>query len=143
MTKAEFIASVEAKPNFIKWLATEVVKETIGTVSKIYRYALVTSPSGFPDISQVWYLEDSTDGSTSFQSVDTLTESENDSGKKQAALVAYLKATFVAYHLVWFDPTNNVAEAEVFSVSGSDLARSRVLVYKIGANPITHKLITN
>lgn len=143
MTKSSFIATVEAKPNFIKWLGDEVLVETIGTARKYRRDALITSDAGFPNVFQVWYIEDTATGDTNFQNVDTLTPTENAVQKKQDALTAYLKANFNAFRLIWTDLDNTFAEAEVFATAGADLTRSKVLVYKIGANPITHKLITN
>jgi len=143
MTKSQFIASVEAKPNFIKWLGAETIAESIGGVNKIFRSALVSTSEGFTNIFQVWYIEDTATGETTFQNVDTLTPTENAAAKKQAALEAYLTSTFSAFRILWSDTDRNWAEAEAFAVSGQDLVRSKVLVFKIGNNPITHRVITN
>ena len=140
MTKLQFIESVEVKPNFLKWAGVETLIED-GLLRKYRRDAFVTTPDGFRNIVQVWYIEDTETGDTTFQNYDTLTPAENTSTKAQAALSAYLKATFAAYRLLWADLENNFAEAEVFSITGNDLARSKVLVFKVGSNPITHRVI--
>lgn len=143
MTKSQFLASVEAKPNFIKWLTDEVIVETVGGVRKCRRDALITSESGFLNTFQVWYIEDTATNETTFQNVDTLTPAENASAKRQKSLEDYLVANFSAFRVLWSDLDRNYAEAEVFAVSGADLVRSKVLVFKTGTNPITHRTITN
>ena len=140
MTKALFIASVEAKPNFIKWAKIPEVSETIGEIEKHHGIAFITTPDG-TNTYNVWFMVDTVTGEATWQNFDTMTPEANTLNSVQKALDDYLKATFPAYFVSRVDAVNRWAEAEVFTASGQDLARGSVLVYKQGANPITHKKI--
>ena len=140
MTTAQFIAAVEAKPQFVKWASEAVNVETIGGIEKHMRIAYINTPDG-TNLMQVWYIVDSATGNTTWQTGDTIEPEKNTVNVKFNALKAYLKATFAAHFVGRTDLDNNWAEADVYTVSGADLAKSTVLVYKIGNNPITHKKI--
>lgn len=139
MTTAEFIASVEAKPQFIKWAVAPVQQVVVGGVGKWEGTAYVRTPNGTNLIS-VWFIVDEA-GQATWQNQDTIDPSKNVTSAKEDVLNAYLKATFVAHFILRADLTNNWAEADVYTISGTDLAKSTVLVFKQGANPITHRKI--
>ncbi len=143
MTKQEFISSVEAKPNFIKWAQVPQLIETLGDVQKWNGIAFITTDEGFTNTFNVWFMVDTATGNATWQNIDTLEPSNNATQASVDALTGYMKANFVAYFLVpgKVDVKNKWAEAEVFQVSGSDLTKKTILVYKQGANPITHKVI--
>lgn len=140
MTKTEFYAAIEAKPNFVKWVSDEVTAEATGDVKKNFRQALITTPDG-RNVIPVFSIEDIVTGEVTFQNIDTLTPEENTVVKKELALLNYLKANFFAYFMIRTDLDNSWAEVEVFT-DGTQLTRSRILVYKKAGNPITHKTIT-
>lgn len=138
MTTAQFIASVEAKPQFIKWAKAPAVFDTIGDVEKWHGVAFITTPDG-TNTFNVWFMVDG--GQATWQNEDTLNPEVNTTQVKMDALKEYLKATFAGYFILRTDLDNNWAEAEVYTVSGQDLAKSTVLVFKQGTNPITHRKV--
>lgn len=140
MTKSEFITSVEAKQNFIKWAQVPTTVETVGAIEKCYGVAYITTPDG-TNLFNVWFLNDTATNTATWQNQDTLSPEKNSDTVKLAALETYLKANFQAYFITKFDLVNNWAEAMVFQTSGADLARGSVLVFKVGNNPIAHKKI--
>lgn len=142
MTKAQFIAAIEAKPNFIKWAKVPVAVETVGDIEKCAGVAYITTNDG-RQLFNVWFLNDTVADEAYWQSHDTLEPEVNAFAAKQKALAAYLKSNFAAYFLVpdRVDLTNNWAEAVVYETSGPDIARSTVLVFKIGNQPINHRKV--
>jgi hypothetical protein len=138
MTTAQFIAAVEAKPQFIKWAVAPAVAETIGDVEKWHGVAYITTPDG-TNTYNVWFMVDG--GEATWQQFDTMTPEANANDGKRSALEAYLESTFVAYFVLRIDYTHNWAEADVYAISGADLAKSTVLVYKQGTNPIAHRKV--
>jgi len=143
MTKADFIASVEAKPNFIKWAKLPEVAERIGDVEKWNGIAYINTTEGYTNTFNVWFIVDTATGNATWQTIDTLEPNKNATQVAINALTTYLKSNFAAYFLIpgKADVVNKWAEAEVFIVSGNDLVRKNVIVYKQGTNPITHKVI--
>lgn len=144
MTKQQFIASVESKPQFIKWASVPVVAETLGDVEKWHGIAYITTPDG-TNTYNVWFMVDTITGEAAWQSHDTMEPEKNLYNAKMAALTAYLGSHFEAWFLVpgHADLINDWAEAEVFTVNAGKLDRSKVLVYKKGSNPIAHIVINN
>lgn len=140
MTKAQFIAAVESKPQFIKWAQAPVKAETIGDVEKWYGVAYITTEDG-TNTYNVWFMVDGATGEATWQQQDSLEPGKNTASAKMDALKTYLKANFAGYFILRSDLENNWAEAEVFTVSGQDLAKSTVLVFKQGTNPISHRKI--
>lgn len=137
MTKDKFIAAIQTKPNFIKWAKTPVSVEALGSIEKWNGVAYIRTPDG-TNLFQVWFIVDTSTGEATWQNGDTLEPEKNSISVKTQALEQYLKATFEAYFVTKISPNAAWAEAEVFSISGSNLVRSNVLVFKKGANPITH-----
>lgn len=139
MTKEQFIASVESKPNFIKWASAPVLIETIGDIEKHSGVAYITTPDG-TNTFNVWFCVDKTTGEASWQNRDQLEPEKNSYEVKRRALETYLKANFNAYFVVAgrVDYDNNWAEAEVFTLTTGKLTKKNVLVYKQGNNPISH-----
>lgn len=140
MTTAQFITAVEAKPQFIKWAKVPAAVETLGDIQKWNGVAFITTPDG-TNTYNVWFIVDTTTGEATWQNLDTMEPEKNTVAVKEAALKAYLKANFAGYFILRADLDNNWAEAEVFTVSGADLAKSTVLVFKQGTNPIAHRKI--
>jgi hypothetical protein len=140
MTKEQFITAVEAKPNFIKWALVPALAETIGDIEKWRGVAYISTPDG-TNTFNVWFIVDTETGEATWQNVDTLEPDKNTSAAKEKAFANYLASTFVAYFVNRSDLVNNWAEADVYEVSGQDLAKSTVLVFKQGSNPITHRKI--
>ena len=114
--------------------------ETIGDVERWHGIAYVTTPDG-TNVTNVWFMVDLATGNATWQMQDTLENDKNTYEVKRNLLNAYLKANFAGFFLLRVDLDNNWAEADVYTVSGSDLAKSTVLVYKQGTNPITHRKV--
>lgn len=140
MTIAQFIAAIEAKPNFIKWTQVPIVSEIIGDIEKHHGVAYISTQDG-TNTFNVWFMVDTATGEATWQNIDTMEPEKNSLNVKINALKAYLKSNFSGYFVTRIDAENNWAEAEVFSVSGTDLQKSIVLVFKQGINPITHRKI--
>lgn len=140
MTKDQFITTVETKTNFIKWASVPVLIEKVGDIEKWMGIAYIRTPDG-TNTYQVWFMVDVATGEATWQNQDQMSPEKNISEVKMSALENYLKTTFPAYFILRADLKNNWAEADVYAVSGTDLALSKVLVYKQGANPITHKKV--
>jgi hypothetical protein len=140
MTQSQFIASVEAKPQFIKWAQVPVLAETIGDVEKWHGIAYISTPDG-TNTYNVWFMVDSATGEATWQNQDQMEPEANVLNTKQKALEDYLKANFAGFFVNRADLINNWAEADVYTVSGADLAKSTVLVFKQGSNPIAHRKI--
>lgn len=146
MTKAQFISAVQAKKGFVSIIKDALAPDHINDdpIEKRYLYINHTNADGTMGKTYVYYLHDVANDAASFYNVETEAldiKEPNTENKKYLALRAYLKANFAAFFLVNHDLDNNWAEAEVFTLSGSDLTRSRVIVYKQGSNPIAHKKI--
>jgi hypothetical protein len=140
MTKQQFIAAVEAKPQFIKWAKTPSVVETIGDIEKWNGLAYISTPDG-TNIYNVWFMNDTATNTATWQQQDALTPESNVNATKMKALTAYLKSNFSGYFVNRVDLDNLWAEADVYQVSGSDLVKATVLVFKQGNNPITHRKV--
>lgn len=146
MTKAELLTKVQSKTGFHSIVEDKVAPDNKqgDPIEKRYLYVNHTNADGTMGKTFVFYLHDTVNDVASFYNLETEAldiKEPNTENKKYLALRAYLKANFAAFFLVNHDLENNWAEAEVFTVSGSDLARSRVIVYKAGSNPIAHKNI--
>lgn len=137
MTKAQFIAAVEAKPNFIKWASVPRQVEEIGGVQKWNGVAHITTPDG-TNLYNVWFIVDVATDEATWQNSDTLEPEKNSDSVKYNALQAYLKANFNAFFIGRVDLVNNWAEADVYTLDTGKLAKKSVIVYKQGNNPIAH-----
>lgn len=137
MTKEQFIADLETKPQFIKWAKVPLMAEKIGEIEKWNGIAYITTPDG-TNTFNVWFIVDAATNEATWQQQDTLEPEKNVNEAKMVALTGYLKATFSAYFILRTDLPNNWAEADVYTVSGSDLAKSTVMVFQVGTDPITH-----
>lgn len=143
MTKAQFIASVEAKPNFLKWAQPPILKETVGDIEKWHSVVYIAMPDG-TNLFNVWFLVDNKTGEAAWQNFDGVEPEKNVAGVKSDALRAYLKANFNAYFIEnnKIDLTNNWALATVYTSSAGKLLQKTVLVFKQGANPVSHLDVT-
>ncbi len=139
MTKDAFIASIALEPNFLKWAQVPFLLETIGDVQKWTGFVYKTTPDG-TNTEQVFFMVDTVTGEATWQNINTLNPLKNTGATRQDRLEKYLTTNFFAYRVVFIDVENNWAEADVYA-DGVDLVKSKVLVYKKGANPITHKKV--
>lgn len=141
MTTAQFIAAVEAKPQFIKWATVPIMVEQVGLIQKWNGVAFINTTDG-TNLFNVSFLVDDAENAT-WQNLDTLTDANNTNTSKQIALATYLKTNFDAYFIERTDFENNWAIATVYKAGGAPvtLTKSTVLVYKKGTNPIAHLVI--
>lgn len=140
MTTAQSITAIEAKPHFIKWAQVPQMAEKLGDVEKWHGIAYISTPDG-TNTYNVWFMNDTATNTATWQQQDMLNPEANTASAKETALKTYLKANFAGFFINRADLENNWAEAEVFTVSGQDLAKSTVLVFKQGSNPIAHRKI--
>lgn len=140
MTKAQFITAIEAKPRFIKWAALPALTTTIGEIEQWTGKAYVSTPDG-NYVDGVSFFVDKATGEATWVGSNQIDSDSNALAKKYNVLKGYLASNFVAYFIGRTNLEDNWVEADVYTVSGTDLAKSTVLVYKAGANPITHKKI--
>lgn len=140
MTKEQFIAAIEARPQFIKWAIAPTLIETINGIELWHGRPYHTTPDG-TNIYNVYFHVDTATGEATWQNRNNFEPETNTQEAKMKALTTYLKANFAGFFITRIDLDNNWAEAEVFAVSGADLAKSTVLVFKNGANPITHRKV--
>lgn len=137
MNKQEFITAVEAKPNFIKWAQTPIVKETVGTIEHHHGRAYISTNDG-TQVFNVWFFVDTETGEANWQNQDTLDPDNNANPAKTKALENYLTATFDAFFITKLDLVHNWAEAEVYKLAAGKLSKTTILVFKKGSNPINH-----
>jgi len=137
MTKAEFIAAVEAKSKFIRWATEPVLDSTEGDVELWHGRAYHTTTDG-TNVFNVWFHVDKTTGDATWQTFDSFEPEANTNAIKQKALTDYLSANFDAYFVVQADLENNWAEADVYKLNTGKLDKFKVLVFKKGGNPISH-----
>lgn len=145
MTKQEFLAKVASKPGFHSIISDEFGKDhRIGDpIEQRCLYLNHTNGDGTMGKTYVYYIYDTANDVASFwnQEVEAFDMKEvNTLQKKVNALEAYLKANFDAYFLIpeKVDIINNWAEGEAFTLNAGKLTRKKVLVFKKGANPISH-----
>lgn len=139
MTKDAFVASIAAEPNFLKWAQQPVLLETIGEVQKWHGIVYKTTPDG-TNTEHVYFMVDSITGEATWQNQNSLSPSKNTTASRADRLEKYLGQTFFGYHITMIDPQNNWAEADIYT-DGATITKSKVFVYKKGANPVTHKAI--
>lgn len=137
MTKEQFIATVESKPQFIKWAAVPTQQEIIGDIEKWHGRAFITTVDGV-NVFEVWFIVDKATGEANWQNQDTLEPEKNTQIKKLTALETYLKQNFDAFFVLRTDLNNNWAEADVYKLTNGNLVESKVLVFKKGISPISH-----
>lgn len=145
MTATQFIANIATKASFVKWATVPVAVESVGGIEKWQGIALVktgdvTAPDG-TNLLNVFFLVDTATGEATWQNLDQLDPLKNISNDRIDRLEKYLKANFFAYFLIQTNADSFWAKAEVFTISGTDLAKSTVLVYKPAGSAITHKTI--
>lgn len=146
MTKQELITKVENKVGFLSIVQDALAPDNIpgDPISKRYLYINHTNADGTMGKTYVYYLWDTVNDVASFYNVETealdVKEPSTDQ-KKLDSFKIYLGTNFSAYFILRSDLQNNWVEADVFTVTGSDLTKSTVLAIKNGTNPINHRKI--
>lgn len=147
MTKAELVTIVEGKTGYVAILKDAVAPDNVaGTKEKRYMLVETLNTDGTKGITNVTYVLDTGTDEAWFYNAEPVSFDTGVVSVPQAtidALKAYCVANFEAYFLIpeRIDAENNWAVVEAYTVSGSDLAKSTVMVYKKGTNPITHVTI--
>ena len=136
MTKAQFIASVEADSNFRKWATVPAVLEVNGTIEKWMGVAYISTPDG-ANLFNVFFIWDKSTDTAEWQNANQLSPAKNTDYTKMDALQAYLKSKYSAYFLGQIDFANQWAEATVYTLTTGKLVKKNVLVFKQGTNPIS------
>jgi len=86
----------------------------------------------------VWFMVDTATGEANWQNFDTMTPEANTLNAKMNALTNYLKSNFHAYFIGRYDLNNNWAEADTYKLVNGNLQMTKVMVFKVGNNPIQH-----
>lgn len=134
MTKAQFIASVEAKPNFIKWVKEPALAEACGGgIEKWNGVAYITTQEG-ANVFNVWFMWDSALDDAKWQNTDTMEPN------KALEFTEYLDANFDAYFVLRQDWKNRWTEADVFVADDVGRAKKTVLVYREDGS-VTHEFL--
>lgn len=146
MTKQELQTKIENKVGFHSIIKDDVAPDNVPNdpIEKRYFYVNHTNADGTMGKTFVYYLHDTANDVAWFYNMETEavdTKEPTTDQKKLDALQNYLKATFNGFFINRLDIVNNWAEADVYEVSGQDLTKSTVLVFKQGSNPITHRKI--
>lgn len=140
MTKAQFITAIEANPRFIKWASQPALASTAGEIETWVGKAFVTMPDG-NYVDSITFFVDKATGVATWAGSNQIDSESNTLATKYKVLKNYLSSNFVAYFIGRTNLEDNWVEADVYTLSGTDLAKSTVLVYKEGVKPITHKKI--
>lgn len=143
MTKAQFITAVQGKTGFGSIIQDNLAPDNLAgdVIEKRYLYINTVNTDGTAGKTYVYYTLDTQADVASFYNVapDSFdTKGVSPDGAKLNALTAYLKANFNAYFIGRIDFANNWAEADVFTLTTGKLVKKAVIVFKQGANPITH-----
>lgn len=149
MTKQELLNKVTTKQGFQSIIMDTLAPDHVNgdTIEKRFFYINHVNADGTAGKTYLYYLHDTINDVAWFYNVEAETVDAREPSadqKKINALQAYLKANFAAYFLLVgrIDTVNNWAEAEVFTLAGGVLTRSKVLVFKKGTQQITHLTIT-
>lgn len=142
MNKQEFLTKVQSKVGFHSIIEDKLAPDHIANdpIEKRYLYINHTNADGTMGKTFLYYLHDTTNDFASFYNIETiaLDIKENPEQKKLDALQAYLKASFDAYFIGRFNPTDNWAEADTYKLNAGKLEKKSVIVFKKGNNPISH-----
>lgn len=143
MTKAQFLTAVQSKVGFHSIIEDKLAPDNVAgdPIEKRYLYINHTNADGTMGKTFVYYLLDTVNDVASFYNVEREAldvKEPTAENKKYDALQNYLKANFNAYFIGRFDPINNWAEADTYKLETGKLTKKTVIVYKQGANPISH-----
>jgi len=138
MTKEELITDIESKSQFIKWAIDPVKKETLGIIEKWNGVAFISTPEGHRNTYNVWFLVDTETSEAFYQQFDSLDKDNNTIQAKYDALETYCEDTFQAFKITDSNLDKNYAFVEAYTLSDGTFTKENVIVYKQGANPITH-----
>lgn len=143
MTKQQLLTTVQAKIGFHSIIQDELARDHVpgDPIEKRFLYVNHANADGTMGKTYVYYLHDVQNDVASFynvepESVDVKEPSADQ--KKVAALENYLKANFNAFFVNRVDLKNNFAHATVYKLDAGNLVESKVIVYKMGTNPISH-----
>jgi len=143
MTKQELQTAVEAKKGFLSIIKDELAPDHVPNdpIEKRFFYVNHTNTDGTAGKTFIFYLHDTVNDTAWFYNAETEsvdTKEPTTEQKKLDALQSYLKSTFSAFFIIRCDLTNNWAEADTFTLVSGKLAAKKVLVFKVGTNPINH-----
>ena len=146
MTKQELQTKVENKKGFHSIIKDDLAPDNVAgdPIEKRFFYVNHTNADGTMGKTFVYYLHDTENDEAWFYNVETESvdaKEPNTEQKKLNALQNYLGSTFAGFFINRFDLENNWAEADVYEVSGQDLTKSTVLVFKKGSSAITHRKV--
>lgn len=143
MKKADLLTAVQGKKGFHSIVEDKLAPDNIqgDPIEKRFLYVNHLNTDGTMGKTFIYYLYDTATDDAWFynkenESVDT--GEPNSEQKKLNALMNYLASNFNAYFVERYDLNNNWAEADVYTLSAGKLQKKKVLVFKQGANPISH-----
>lgn len=147
MTKAELQAQLEAKKGFHSIIEDKLAPDHVqgDLIEKRYFYVNHTNADGTMGKTFVYYMHDVENDVASFYNVEPAaidTKESSPETKELQLLENYLATNFAGFFIGRFDLNQKIAEADVFEASGTNLVQKKVLVYKKGSSPITHKEVT-
>lgn len=138
MNKEQLIADIESKPQFKKWAQAPNVVEKIGDIEKWTGIIYMTTPEGYTNTYNVWFMVDTVTGEASYQNLDTLDDSKNLIQGKLLALQEYCNKTFHAYEIKSTNLEKKWAIVTTYTLASGKFTKQDQIVYKVGTSPITH-----
>lgn len=147
MNKADLITKVGSKTGFVRVISDVLAPDNIPNQDLLDKKILKvehTNSDGTKGVTNVYYLEDKASGDVAFYNQEPQVFDQRAvslDAQKQEALETYLKANFNAHFINRVDFDNNWAEADTYTLEGGSLTKKTVLVFKDGANPISHLVV--
>lgn len=143
MTKAELLTAVEGKTGYVATLADTLALDSIGTKQKRFLVVETLNADGTKGITNVFYVHDTQTDEAWFYNVEPVgfqKESKSLEAQAVGAIENYCKTNFNAHFLLRdrIDAVNKWAVVEVYTLNTGKLEKKNIMVFKQGANPITH-----
>ena len=150
MLKQDLITKIQGKVGFKGIISDELAPDSpdvtgANKVEKRFFKVATINADSTAGITFVFYLLDTVTDEAWFYNVEPESvdiKEPNTDQKKLDALQAYLTANFDAFFLIRWDMTRNWAEVDTFKLNAGTLKAQKVIVFKKGANPISHLNIT-
>lgn len=141
MTKQQLLDKVAAKVGYHSLVKDELALDNVAgdLIEKRYLYVNHINNDGTMGKKFVYYLLDTVNDLASFYNVEEELDRFEVSPEVKAlqALQAYLGNKYQGYFIIRYDLQQQIAEADVFTLSAGTLTKKTVLVFKKGTNPIS------
>lgn len=141
MTKSQLLTAVQGKAGYVATIADTLAPDSVGAKQKRFLTVETLNADGTKGITNVFYIHDTGTDEAWFYNVEPIAFDKavvSVGAQAEKALNDYCKATFDAFFVSRVDGVNKWAEVQAFVLNAGNLEKKNVLVFKKGANPITH-----